>query len=147
MADPVVIPCTIAGTDVADVDGIFLQPTLGMPGTLPGVRGEDNVAPGQPGRFVRNRVGDVRRIEYAGHVRGVATTEATDRADYWANRIALEALADPRTTVELRVTLGGTVYAITAWPIESAFDEQVPSFAYAYLVFESTTPDWEVAGS
>lgn len=82
---------TFGGSDYTDIDGIFLNSIIrGGPGELPEVAGRDDEIPGLEGVFVRNRIGRTRTIELRGWVRGVASTEATDRDDYWANREALE---------------------------------------------------------
>ena len=134
---------TILGTDCTDLDGIFINEiTRGGPGMLPEVIGEDETVPGAEGVFVLNRVKINRTIEFRGWVRGVSTTEASDRDDYWANRVALEVLMDRTTTGTLTIDTGGVSKSITVRPDSVTFDEQLPSFAYVALVFVSTEPDW-----
>lgn len=134
---------TIDGTDCTDIDGIFLNSIRrGGPGTLPDVIGDDETIPGATGVFVLNRVKINRTIELEGWVRGIATTEATDRDDYWANRVALETLMNRTDTMDLVVDLGAVTKTITVRPEAVTFDEQLPSFAYVVVVFISTEPDW-----
>lgn len=134
---------TFGGSDYTDIDGIFLNSIIrGGPGELPEVAGRDDEIPGLEGVFVRNRIGRTRTIELRGWVRGVASTEATDRDDYWANREALEAAFDPRTTATLVVDTGAASYSIVARPVSVDFNEMVPSFAEVSVVLQSTVPDW-----
>lgn len=135
---------TYAGTDVTDMDGICLYAVVrGGPGEAPEVAGSDDELPGADGIFVRNRRKRTRTIELRGHVRGVASTEATDRDDYWANRVALEALFSVVTTGTLTIDTGAVTKSIVARPLPSPkYDERGPSFAYVSVVLESTVPDW-----
>lgn len=138
---------TYDGTDVTDLTGIFLHSVVrGGPGTTPQVSGRDDQVPGTSGVFVRNRQARTRTIELRGWVRGVASSEATDRDDYWANRTTLEALFDPTDTATLSIDTGTETYTITARPIPTPeYDEAAPSFAYVSIVLESTVPDWTTA--
>ena len=135
---------TYDGTDVTDLTGIFLcQVVRGGPGEGPTVSGKDQTVPGAEGVFVRNRKKRTRTIELRGWVRGIASSESTDRNDYWDNRAALEALFDPTDTATLVIDTGAATFSITARPMPSPkFDEVVPSFAYVSVVLESTEPDW-----
>lgn len=129
--------------DVTVIDGIFLHSIVrGGPGTLTTVAGQDDEIPGVEGVFVRNRIGRTRTIEIRGWVRGVASSESTDRDDYWDNRAALVAAFDPRTVATLTVDTGTTAYSIDARPISVEFNEVLPSFAYVSIVLQSTEPDW-----
>ncbi len=134
---------TWASSDYTDIDGIFLHRIVrGGPGELPAVAGVDDEIPGAEGVFVRNRIGRTRTIELRGWVRGIASTEATDRDDYWNNREALEAAFDPRTTGTLAVDTGANSYSIVARPVTVDFNELMPSFAEVSIVLQSTVPDW-----
>lgn len=139
---------TWASTDYTDFTGIFLhQIVRGGPGELTSVAGTDDEIPGAEGVFVRNRIGRTRTIEVRGWVRGVATTEASDRDDYWNNREALEAAFDPRDTGTLGADTGSNSYTIVARPISVDFNERTPSFAEVSIVLQSTVPDWTAGGS
>lgn len=134
---------TFAATDCTDLNGIFLHRLLqGGPGTLPEVAGRDDPLPGADGMFVRNRRIRRRTIALSGFVRGVATSETTDRDDYWTNRSALETLFDPTVTGTLRVDTGAAAYTIAARPMTIEINEVLPSFAYAVVTLESVVPDW-----
>lgn len=134
---------TFGGTDYTDFNGIFLYAVIrGGPGTLTDVAGSDDEVPGAEGVFVRNRIGRTRTIELRGWVRGVSTTETTDRDAYWAKRAALQTAFNPRLTASLVVDTGATSYTIVARPMSVDFDEQVPSFAEVSIVLQSTVPDW-----
>ena len=137
---------TFDSVDCTDLNGIFLHRIVaGGPGTLPEVDGKDDALLGADGMFARNRRKRTRRIELRGWVRGVGSSEATDRDDYWANREALEALFDPTATATLRVDTGAAAYTITARPLPSpVYDEAAPSFAEVSVVLESTVPDWTI---
>lgn len=62
---------------------------------LPETRGEDDVIPGLPGRFRRNRVDDVLEIELRGSVRGLGATVDARAQDFRASVTALQAAFDP----------------------------------------------------
>ncbi len=129
--------------DFTDLNGIFLHSIVrGGPGTLTEVAGRDDEIPGAEGVFTRNRVGRTRTIELRGWVRGVASSESTDRDDYWANRAALATAFNPRNVETLAVDTGGVTYSIDARPISVEFNEVMPSFAYVSIVLQSTEPDW-----
>lgn len=134
---------TFGGTDYTILSGIFLYRCLrGGPGTLPEVAGRDDEIPRAEGIFVRNRVGRTRTIELWGFVRGVSTTEATDRDAYWANRAALQTAFNPRSTASLVIDTGAVSYTITARPLNVDYNEVLPSFAEVSIVLQSTGPDW-----
>lgn len=59
------------------------------------VRGVDNVAPGIPGRYRRNRVKDHRIIELRGWIRGHGSTASERQLDWAATTTAILALFDP----------------------------------------------------
>ena len=139
---------TYESTDVTDLNGIFLHRVLqGGPGTLPDVSGTDDHIPGAEGVFARNRQPRTRTIAVSGFVRGVSTDEASDRDDYWANRVAMEALFDRTAVGTLRIDTGSIAYTIEARPMTIDPNEILPSFAYVVVTFESTEPDWTVDGS
>lgn len=62
---------------------------------LPETRGQDDVIPGLPGRYRRNRVDDVLEIELRGSVRGVGATVVARQQDFRASVTALQAAFDP----------------------------------------------------
>lgn len=135
-------------TDLTDPDGLFFDRIVrGGPGTTAQVRGADDIIPGAPGRFARNRVLDLRTIEIDGWIGGAGATVAEMAEDHWANRIAAATLFDPTITRVLRATLpGGAVYTINAraLPLET-YRSADPTHADATVVLESVDPDWVLA--
>lgn len=136
---------TYDSVDYTDIDGIFLyQIRRGGPGELPEVSGVDDVIPGADGVFPRNRRKRTRTIELFGWVRGIASSESTDRDDYWANRVALETAFTPALTTGkvLAIDTGSASKSIDVKPVAVDFNEIHPSFAEVSIVLVSTEPDW-----
>lgn len=132
-------------TDLVDPAGLFFDRIIrGGPGTTPNVRGTDDILPGAPGRFARNRVADIRTIEIEGWVAGDGATVLERAEDYWANRIAAATLFDPTITRVLRATLPtGAAYAINARALPLDGYKQVdPTHADITVVLESVDPFW-----
>lgn len=136
------------GTDVQEIDGIFLELVSGLTGEGLSVRGVDVTIPGLAGRVARLRRADVRRIELRGFVRGVGATRADAIADFRANMDDLDALfdktADP--AVLSVTTEDGIVRTINARTVDLMLGEEVVSgeFQYVSVVLESVDPDWSV---
>ena len=74
----------------------------------PEVRGQDDVIPGLPGRYRRNRVDDRLIVELRGHIRGVGATKAARATDFRASVAACKAAFDPTGT-------GGTLAVLTPY--------------------------------
>lgn len=141
---------TAAGTDMVDLDGICLHTLVrGGPGETAQTRGEANVVPGLPG--MQNGLWEEERrvIEFRGFVRGTGSDEEDQRADFWANTIALAAVLSPTATIELIITLpGGSMYSINARPLPPiGYNQIVPSYAECSVEFESFDPNWVATGS
>jgi hypothetical protein len=138
------VTLTYDGTDIQDLEGIFLEIIRGAPGEPAEIRGRDDVALGRDGRVARNRRKDRRVIELVGWVKGTGATEATQRGDYWDNRITLEGVFDSTATAVLSATLpSGDVYTISCRlnpPI--LYNQVVPAYATVSLELESVDPDW-----
>lgn len=120
------------------------------------VRGVDSVAPGQDGRYARNRKKDIRRILLEGHVRGLGSTEVERQSSFHDTVETIMAAMDRSLTPGNLVVDGGDyglppgeTWTITArcinvmgGPMRSRW-----SFQEFSIELESTDPDWEVAGS
>lgn len=113
-------------------------------------RGEDNVAPGRPGRIRGNRVPDQRVIPLVGYTRGVGATVAERQASWAAAEAAIGALLDPDVPGDLILLDGylgltGTA-TITAYPLGwvPGLPEGTMTFRRWSVTLESIedTPDW-----
>lgn len=138
MTSPAVIALTYAGTDIQDVDGIFLEITKGL-AEGPDVRGADVIIPGLDGRLARPRRADITKIELHGWVRGVDTDESGDRSDFADNRAAFSALFDPTAApADLVASLeNGDTATISARTLPTIlFQNVVPSFAEVNVELE-----------
>lgn len=145
-----VVVLTYRGHDIQDIDGIFLDLYAGGPGEIAEVRGVSQVIPGADGMLARNRNVQRRRIELRGFCRGIASSETTDRGDYWDNRITLADWFHPEQMGTLSATLpNGEVWTIEARTLPPiVYDQEVPSFARVSVVLESVDPHWvEQVGS
>ncbi len=150
MTSPVAVTdLTFSATDITDLTGIMLERIdRGGPGTLATVAGSDDPLPGADGVFPRNRRKRTRMIELAGYVFGVGTDAEDQIADFWNNRVALEALFTPSTRDDITATLrNGSTYRIEAWPVTVDYGPMAPSMASVSIVLESTEADWELVGS
>ena len=141
-----VIGLTFDGHDVQDLDGIFLEIVRGLNDGVR-ARGTDTTVPALAGRIARSRVADGFLIELRGWVRGVSTTEATDRSDFRANVANLRAWFDPTASpATLTATLedGSTVScSARTLPENPLFGNQrAPSFAEVSIELESVDADW-----
>lgn len=143
-----VVGLTFDGTDIQDLDGIFLEITRGLV-EPPEVRGVDLIVPAYAGRIVRNRVGDRLSIILEGWVRGVASDEDSDRADFVINRAAFRTLFDPRAEpADLVATLeDGSSQTIAARTLNVVPEQIVPSFMRVNVEMESVDPDWTPGAS
>lgn len=139
---------TFRGTDIQDLSGIFLEIVRGLTEVVE-VRGIDLIVPASEGQIVRNRHGHRLVIELRGWIRGVATTEDSDRDDFVVNRAAFRALFDPRLDPGvLAATLeDGSTQTINARTLNVVPDRIVPTFERVSVELESVDPDWEVSGS
>lgn len=79
-----VVGLTYSGTDIQNIDGLFLEITQGL-NDAPTVRGIDVTVPGRDGQIVRPRRFHERRLLLAGFVRGSGADDATQRIYYRAN--------------------------------------------------------------
>lgn len=119
-------------------------------------RGKDSIAPGQDGRYPRNRKRDVRRILLEGYVRGVGTTLQERRESFFTTVEAIMATMDRAAAPGVLSVDGGT-YGLPSgeeWtinarcinvlggPMLSQWTAQEFS-----IELESVDPDWEVSGS
>lgn len=82
------------GTLQLQTDKLFLDVFSGF-NEHPEVRGKDDVVPGLPGRYRRNRVDDRLIIELRGWARGVGGTAVERQQDFRATVTALQASMDP----------------------------------------------------
>lgn len=147
MSSPVaVIGLTFRGTDIQDLDGLFLEITGGLD-ELPEVRGEDTVVPGLAGRVSQNRIADRRELELEGYVRGVGADEEGDRSAYRTNVIAMQALFDPTLDPgELVASLeDGSTATINARALNIVGAQKMPSFKLVSVKLESVDPNWVIA--
>lgn len=143
-----VIGITYRGTDVQDVDGIFLEIYSGLNERVD-VRGVDRVVPGSAGQVAYNRRGHRRGIGLRGFVRGSGANEDVQRDDFRANVDVYDSLFDPTLDPgALVLTLeDGTTRSIDARTLPGdIWDQKLPTFASVDVKLESVDPDW-VAGS
>lgn len=148
-----VVGLTYRGTDIQDIDGIYLEIVTGLI-EVPQVRGVDLVVPSSAGRTVRNRVADRLSIELRGFIRGVATAtgvsgEDEDRADFATNRAAFRSLFDPTLDPGPLVALleDGSYQHLDARTLNVISDVQVPSWVNVSVELESVDADWLVGTS
>lgn len=85
---------TFGGTDIHDVNGIYLELLGGFDGVAE-VRGADIIIPGRPGMTPLSRVKHRRLITLAGYVAGSGASAAAERQDYRANIVVVQTLFDP----------------------------------------------------
>lgn len=140
-----VVGLMFRGVDIQDLDGLYLEIILGLDG-IPEVRGEDSVVPALVGRVPRNRIADRLAIELDGFVRGVGSSETTDREDYRANVASMQALFDPELDPGLlEATLeDGTVATIHARTLTMLEESIVPTYKHVNFELESVDPRWSV---
>ena len=147
-----VVGLTYRGTDIQDLDGIFLEIYRGLFEPVE-VRGVDLVVPSATGQSVRNRKGHRRSIGLRGWIRGVDSSapidEAGDRADFATNRAAFETLFDPTLDPgALVATLeDGSSRTIDARTLNAIPDQAVPTLVYVDIELESVDPNWTVVAS
>lgn len=121
------------------------------------VRGQDATIPSSAGQVPLNRKAHQRIIRYEGMVMGSGSTEAAQRADFLASRIAIDGKMrgdqDPYT---LTVTLeDGSTATIEARPLRVEWGpDNLPTYvefiAYWLAVGDAsaaTPPDWTFGGS
>lgn len=140
-----VIGLTYSGADIQVITGIFLEITKGL-AEGPQVRGVDIVVPGRDGRLARPRRADTTRIELHGWVRGVGTTEATDRHAFADNRASFNALFNPAANPANLVAYleNGDVATISARTLPTIlFENRVPSYAEVNVELEGLGT-WQV---
>ncbi len=142
------IGLTFHGVDIQDLDGIYLELVRGV-NEVAEVRGVDLVVPSRPGQIKRNRVRHRLPIELRGWIRGVASSEATDRADFVANREVFKALFDPtREPGDLNVTLeDGSTEDISVRTLNVIAETIVPTFVRVSVEMESVGLDLTITGS
>lgn len=148
-SDAAVVGLTYRGTDIQDIDGIFLEIVRGLTEVVE-VRGQDLIVPAREGQIVRNRVGHRLPIELRGWIRGVgASDEDDDRTDFATNRTAFRALFNPRLDPgALVATLeDGSTQTIDARTLNVITDPVVPTFERVSVELESVDPDWVVTAS
>lgn len=144
-----VVGLTYRGTDIQDVDGIYLEIYRGLIEPVE-VRGQDLIVPAYSGQIVRNRLGHRKGIGLRGWIRGVgATDEDDDRADFATNRATFNTLFD--TTLEPGALVAsledGSSKTIDARTLNVIPDVQVPTLVYVDIELESVDPDWTVVTS
>lgn len=120
------------------------------------VRGKDSIAPGQDGRYARNRKRDVRRILLEGYIRGVGTSLSERRESFHSTVVAVMAAMD-RSLAPGVLSVDGGDYGIPSgeeWtinarcinvmggPMLSQWTAQEFS-----IELESVDPEWVIAGS
>lgn len=144
-----VVGLTYRGTDIQDLDGIFLEIVRGLVEPVE-VRGVDLVVPSSAGQIVRSRVGHRLSIGLRGWIRGVDTTnpinESGDRSDFATNRAAFRALFDPTLDPgQLVATLeDSSVQSIAARTLNVLTEIVAPTFVRVDVELESVDPDWTV---
>lgn len=83
-------------TDIRLADGSrYFYIVRGWLDDIPAVRGEDDDAPGRPGRIQGNRVAQLRRIILQGQLKGSGATEAAAQASFLALVQGMATLWDP----------------------------------------------------
>lgn len=139
---------TYRGTDIQDLDGIFLEIVRGLV-EIPEVRGVDLVVPSRQGQIRRNRVRHRMPIELRGWIRGTGANEAAQRADFAGNRAAFQALFDP--TLEpgtLAITLeDSSTEDISVRTLNVISETIVPTFVRVSVEMESVGLDLTITGS
>ena len=110
-------------------------------------RGADDVLPGLPGRYRRNRVPDVRKLRLNGWTRGVGTDEE-ERQQSWADAEAeLGSLLDPDVSGDLialapYLGLNGGGASIEAYPLN-----WIAGVPKAHMTFRLWTVELEAVGN
>ena len=139
-----VIGLTYGGTDIQDLDGIYMEIIRGL-AERPSVRGSDTVVPGLAGRIRRSRVNDLLTIELRGWVRGSGADESEQRSDFATNRLNFRTIFNPTLgDQDLVATLeDGTTATISAQASDrTIWNQVVPSFAEVSVELDSIDPDW-----
>ena len=118
----------------------------------PEVKGRDDVVPGRPGRYRRNRVDDRAIIELRGWVRGIGATPTARRQDFRATVTALRGAMDPTggagTLAVLAPYLGlvSGSQSIVAYPLSIMGGEVAASMAFQRFSIElesvANPPRW-----
>lgn len=144
-----VVGLTYRGSDIQDIDSIFLEVVRGLTEVVE-VRGVDLTVPSRSGQIVRNRRGNRLGIGLRGWIRGVDTGgETADRADFAANRATFRSWFDPTLDPgALVATLeDGSTQTIDARTLNVIATIVAPSFHYVDVELESVDPDWVASGS
>lgn len=138
------VTLTYSGTDIQDLEGIFLEIIRGAPGEPSEVRGRNDIALGRDGQVVRNKRVNLRIVELVGWIKGTGATEATQRSDYWDNRLDFEALFSAVDVDDLVATLpNGESYTLSCRLRPPVLFRQIaPAYATLSLELESVDPDW-----
>jgi hypothetical protein len=148
-SDAAVIALTFDGTDIQDVDGIFLEIVSGLQGPTE-IRGIDVTIPGADGYVADVRRVHATRVKLEGWVRGVgASDEADHRADLADNRVIFRNLFDPTAAeAPLVATLeNGAIWTIQARTLPTIlWEANVPSHATVSVELQGNG-DWEVTAS
>ena len=127
------------------VTGLFLEILNGLDG-IAEVRGRDTIVPGLAGRVVRNRIADRWSIELVGFVRGVSTTEATDRSAFRTNVQAMRALFDSTLAPGPLVAAleDGHTATIQARTLNIISTLDLPSYRSLSIELESVDAGWVI---
>lgn len=134
---------TYRGTDIQDLNGLFLEVVRGLDGVTD-VRGVDSVVPARPGRISRSRQPDRLPIELVGYMRGVAQPSGAD-TDGKAYRVAvqlMQSLFDPAGGAgELIAQLeDGTYVVAQAAPTDVITEPRLPTFTILSIEMEAVDP-------
>lgn len=116
-------------------------------------RGQDDVVPGMPGRYRRNRVPDQRLVSLKGWTRGTGETAVDRRESFDAAEASLGALLDPAadegllTAIAPYMGLSGASYGLLVVVSEWQAGEVKGSLSFRRwtVVLEATgnPPDWQ----
>lgn len=120
----------------------YLEIVRGLNET-PEMRGEDDVMPGAPGRFARNRQPDVRTIELAGFIEGYGADSAERAAAFRTRMKLLQSAFNPELTDVLTVGLeDGTSASINARTLNLLSEQLIAWAARVSIELESVDPNW-----
>jgi hypothetical protein len=136
-------------------DGFCLDIVKGLhePATA---RGKDSIAPGQDGRYARNRKKDVRRILLEGYIRGVGETLQERRESFFDRVEGIMSTMD-RSAAPGTLSVDGGTYGLGAgeeWTINARCINVMGGPMMAQwtaqefsIELESVDPDWVASGS
>lgn len=117
------------------------------------VKGKDDIAPGKAGRFRRNRVYDIRKVELRGHIRGVGGSRVERQQSWNMASEALGSILSPVDDTPLTITvlapymgLEAGSAALEAYAVDWITDEPHNSMSFSLWTIElhsiADPPEW-----